>query len=59
MAMIQYETRTQQGTCARHGQVTGVKQLPKLRFPIVITAVARGAASLQPYKCPECGGRVS
>jgi hypothetical protein len=59
MAWIQYETRTHHGTCAQHGQVTGVKQVPKLKFPVVITAVARGAAALSSYKCPQCGGRVS
>lgn len=59
MPLLEYEIRTQTGACPQHGQVAGIKQLPKLKFPIVITAVARGAAALRPYRCPDCGGRVT
>jgi hypothetical protein len=59
VGLLTYEIRTQEGACPRHGRVTGIKQLPSLKFPIVITAVARGAAAMLPYRCPQCGGRIS
>jgi hypothetical protein len=59
MAMTDNETRTRQGTCATHGQVTARKQVPKLKFPVVVTGIARAAAALQPYRCPECGAKVT
>lgn len=58
MAMTDYETRTSRGVCPAHGQVTAEKQLPRLRFPILITAIARGAAAIRPYRCPDCGAKV-
>ena len=59
MGLLTYEIRTQEGTCPRHGPVAGIKPLPSLKFPILITAIARGAAAMLPYRCPECGGRIS
>ena len=53
------ETRTLQGTCPTHGRVTGQKQVPKLKFPIVITGALRGFAVLRPYRCPDCGAKVA
>jgi hypothetical protein len=32
---------------------------PKVTFPFVITGVARGAAGVRLYRCPECGAKVS
>jgi hypothetical protein len=59
MAMTDIETRTRQGTCPTHGRVTAEKQVPKLKFPIVVTGIARGAAACRPYRCPECGAKVT
>ena len=59
MAMIDNETRTRQGTCPIHGQVTASKQVPKLKFPFVITSIARGTAAMRRYRCPECGAKAS
>jgi hypothetical protein len=59
MAMTDTETRTRQATCPTHGPVTAEKQLPKLKFPIVVTGIARGAAALRPYRCPSCGAKVT
>jgi hypothetical protein len=36
-----------------------VKDVPKIKFPFVITGPARGFAALRPYRCPACGARVS
>jgi hypothetical protein len=54
MAMIKSETRTRPGTCPTHGQVTAEKKVPKLRFPFIITGIARGLAATRPYRCPTC-----
>jgi hypothetical protein len=59
MATIEHQTRTRAGQCPTHGQVTAEKQVPKLKFPIVVTGVARFAATLRPYRCRECGAEVS
>jgi hypothetical protein len=58
MSMFKYETRTRHGRCTTHGQVS-VKQVPKLTFPFVITGVARGLAAGRPYRCPQCGAKLS
>lgn len=59
MATLATETRTRQGTCPEHGQVRAVKELPKIQFPFMLTAPARGFAALRPYHCPACGAKVS
>jgi hypothetical protein len=59
MTMIENETRIRQGTCPEHGQVQGVKEVPAIKFPFVITGPARGLAALRPYRCPACGAKVS
>jgi hypothetical protein len=59
MATIENETRTREGTCPQHGQVHAVKEVPKIQFPFLITAPARGFAALRPYRCPACGAKVS
>jgi hypothetical protein len=58
MPTIDNETRTRPGTCPTHGRVTAEKDLPKLKFPFVITAIARGAAAMRPYRCPACGAKA-
>jgi hypothetical protein len=57
--MIEHETLTRRGNCPTHGQVTAEKRLPKLKFPFVITGIARVAAARRPYRCRDCGARVS
>jgi hypothetical protein len=57
--MIDTETRTRPGTCPTHGKVTMEKRVPKLKFPFVITGVARGLAAARPYRCPTCGAKAS
>jgi hypothetical protein len=57
--MIENETRSRPGTCSAHGPVRGEKQLPKLKFPFFITGPARAFAAARPYRCPQCGAKVS
>jgi hypothetical protein len=59
MALIENETQTRQGTCPTHGRVAAVREVPKLKFPFVISGAARGVAALRPFRCRECGAKVS
>ena len=59
MSMIENQPRTRQGTCPAHGEVIGEKQVPKLKFPFVVSGIARKAALMRPYRCPDCGAKVS
>jgi len=59
MALIENETVTRPGACPTHGRVTGVKDVPKLKFPFVISGTARGFAALRRFRCRECGAKVS
>jgi hypothetical protein len=58
MAMFNTETRTRDARCPTHGPVTAEKQLPKLKFPFVITGPWRALSALRPYRCPTCGARA-
>lgn len=58
MTTIENEIRTRQGTCPTHGPVMAEKQVPKLKFPFMVTAPARAAAVMRPYRCPECGAKA-
>jgi hypothetical protein len=59
MSLIENETQTRQGTCPAHGRVTAVREVPKLKFPFVISGAARGLAGLRPFRCGQCGAKVS
>lgn len=59
MPMIENETLTRPGDRPTHGQVTAEKQVPKLKFPFFITGIARVAAQRRPYRCRDCGAKVS
>ena len=52
MALIENETRTRQGTCPTHGRVTAQKQVPKIKFPFVISGIARGRHRDAPVPLP-------
>jgi hypothetical protein len=59
MATFEYEILTRQGDCPQHGRVTAEKRVPRLKFPVIVTGVARGAAKLRPFRCPSCGAKLS
>ncbi len=52
MATIEHQTRTRAGECPTHGHVTAEKQVPKLKFPIVVTGIARLAAEIPAVPLP-------
>jgi hypothetical protein len=59
MAMFNTETRTRPARCPSHGPVTAEKEVPRLKFPFVITGLWRGLAAWRPYRCPTCGAKVA
>jgi hypothetical protein len=50
--------QTRSGTCPTHGRVQAERQLPRISFPFVVTAVLRFFALRRPFRCPECGAVV-
>lgn len=52
------ETETVYGDCPTHGTVAATRELPKVTFPPVYTAVKRALAKRRPFVCPECGAPV-
>jgi predicted RNA-binding Zn-ribbon protein involved in translation (DUF1610 family) len=53
------ETQTAVGDCPTHGEVEAARELPRVAFPPIITAVLRAVAKRRrPYRCPACGSPV-
>jgi hypothetical protein len=51
--------QTRVGHCSDHGTVQATRQVPKLRFPILVTGPMRLAALTRPYRCPDCGAATT
>lgn len=49
---------TTTGDCPVHGTVEATRELPRITFPPIITAVRRALAKRRPYRCPTCGAAV-
>ena len=52
------ETQTSIGDCPTHGEVEASRELPRIAFPPLISAVRRAIAKRRPFRCPTCGGEV-
>jgi hypothetical protein len=52
------ETQTTTGTCPTHGEVEATREIPRVTFPPIITAVRRAFAKRRPYRCPTCDSPV-
>jgi hypothetical protein len=52
------ETQTRRGGCPTHGTVDATREIPRITFPPIISAVRRALAKRRPFLCPTCGGRV-
>jgi hypothetical protein len=49
------ETQTLAGDCPTHGTVDAVREIPKVSFPPIVTAIMRSVAKRRrPYRCPTC-----
>jgi hypothetical protein len=59
MAMFENQTLTRRASCPTHGDVTAEKRVPKLKFPFLITGIARSLAAGRPYRCPSCGAKAA
>ena len=53
------ETQTALGDCPTHGEVEATRDIPRVTFPPIITAIRRSLAKRRPYRCPECGAAVA
>jgi predicted RNA-binding Zn-ribbon protein involved in translation (DUF1610 family) len=52
------ETQTTTGDCPTHGTVQATRQIPRVTFPPIITAIRRALAKRHPFRCPTCGAEV-
>ena len=52
------ETQTSIGDCPTHGEVEASRELPRIAFPPLISAVRRATAKRRPFRCPTCGAEV-
>jgi hypothetical protein len=52
------ETQTATGDCPTHGQVEATREIPRITFPPIFTAIRRSLAKRRPYRCPTCGAEV-
>jgi hypothetical protein len=53
------ETQTALGHCPTHGEVEATREIPRLSFPPIITAVRRAIAKGRPYRCSTCAAPVN
>jgi hypothetical protein len=54
------ETETKFGECPTHGPVEGAREIPRIAFPPLISAIRRSVAKRRrPYRCPQCGAEVA
>ena len=54
------ETDTMLGDCPTHGEVEGTRELPKVSFPPIFTAISRAVAKRRrPYRCPTCDAPIT
>ena len=53
------ETQTTTGDCPTHGTVEATRDIPRVTFPPIVTAVLRSRAKRRrPFRCPTCGATV-
>ena len=57
--MAKTETEMRPGTCATHGRVEAIREIPKLGFPFIYYGALRMLARRRPFKCPTCGTPVT
>ena len=51
--------QTRLSRCADHGLVQATRQMPRLRFPFIVTGVMWLAALAGAFRCPECGAKAA
>src|SRR5262245_15891139 len=53
------QVKTRQGDCPTHGTVEGTKEVPAFSPPGLFYIVKSLGNPLKPFRCPQCGARVS
>lgn len=51
--------KTKAGNCPTHGAVEGTKEVPKFTMPGLFWGVRMLGTPFKPYRCPQCGSKVS
>jgi hypothetical protein len=51
--------QTRLSRCPDHGLVQATRQMPRLRFPFIVTGVMWLAALGGAFRCPECGAKAA
>ncbi len=59
MAKSSAKVETAPGQCSEHGQVQGVREVPRPHFPFIVYLVQRVMAGRAPYTCPQCGENIT
>jgi hypothetical protein len=57
--MAETKQKTKQATCPTHGSVQATKDVPVFSPPGVFWAMKSLGSPLKPYRCPQCGERLS
>ena len=52
------ETQTRTGDCPTHGTVDAIREIPRITFPPIVSAIRRALAKREPFECPTCGAPV-
>lgn len=56
---METKQQTKQGTCPTHGSVQAVREVPKYKAPGLFWAFKSLGNPFKPYRCPQCGAKVS
>lgn len=59
MTEVKTREKTRPGRCPTHGDVQGVKEVQLFVFPGLFWAFRALGAAFKPYRCPQCGQKVS
>jgi len=51
--------QTRLSRCPGHGLVQATRQMPRLRFPFIVTGVMWLAALAGAFRCPHCGAKAA
>jgi hypothetical protein len=51
--------KTRAGTCPTHGSVQATKEVPAFTAPGLFYLIRSLGNPFRPYKCPQCGARVT
>jgi len=52
------ESETRTGDCPTHGTVEATREIPRITFPPIVSAIRRAVAKRRPFLCPSCGSEV-